>query len=229
MQRSFALRSPAVGEQARALHLKFARTPGTELEARVPVLHARESTRPIVGTWSPSAIWLGCASRSSSPSWLSDRPRERGKPGTRRTRRRHVMHTPRNRLARSFAHAHRGMTLLEIMIVLAILALVMGLLVGPKLINMFERSKVDLTKIKLNQYANEAFLHWSTAHPGKPCPDNLSDLNADMNSKDSNDSWGRPIKMLCGADLPPGAKRFAVMSVGADGKEGTDDDIKSWD
>ena len=38
--------------------------------------------------------------------------------------------TVQYRIQRSFRHAHRGMTLLEIMIVLAILALVMGLLVG---------------------------------------------------------------------------------------------------
>jgi general secretion pathway protein G len=197
------------------------------LEARVPMLHALESPRPIVGTWSQSASRLASSRRSSHPSWRAVRYRD--PTGARRTRRRPVMHTPRNRLTRSFAHAQRGMTLLEIMIVLAILALVMGLLVGPKLINMFERSKIDLTRIKLNQYANEAFSHWAIAHPGKVCPESLSDLDAEMNSKDSNDSWGRPLKMLCGADLPPGSKRFAVMSVGADGKEGTDDDIRSWD
>jgi len=41
----------------------------------------------------------------------------------------------KNRRRRS---AQRGMTLLEIMIVLAILALVMGLVVGPKVMKMFE-------------------------------------------------------------------------------------------
>jgi general secretion pathway protein G len=139
------------------------------------------------------------------------------------------MQTLRNRLARSFARAHRGMTLLEIMIVLAIIALVMGLLVGPKVMKLFGQSKVDLTKIKLNQYANEAFPQWSTTHPDKACPDNLSDLNAEMNSKDTNDSWGRPIKMYCGPNLPPGVKGLGVMSAGEDGKEGTSDDLKSWE
>ena len=35
--------------------------------------------------------------------------------------------------------------------------------------------------------------------------------------------------MLCGPSLPPGAKGLAVMSAGEDGKEGTADDIKSWE
>ena len=139
------------------------------------------------------------------------------------------MQTLRNRLARSFARAHRGMTLLEIMIVLAILALVMGLLVGPKVMKMFGESKIDTTKIKLKQYVFEAYPSWSAAHPDKACPDKLSDLNEYMNNTDVNDSWGHPIKSFCGPTLPPGAKGFAVMSAGEDGKDGTPDDLKSWE
>ena len=75
------------------------------------------------------------------------------------------MQTLRNRLARSFARAHRGMTLLEIMIVLAILALVMGLLVGPRVMKMFGEARVDTTKLKLHKYAFEAYPSWSSSHP----------------------------------------------------------------
>ena len=140
-----------------------------------------------------------------------------------------VVETPRNRLARMYARSHRGMTLLEIMIVLAILALVMGLLVGPRVMKMFGESRVDTTKLKLKKYAFEAYPSWSTAHPDKGCPEKLSDLNEYMNNDDSNDSWGHPIKMLCGTNLPPGARGIAVMSSGEDGKEGTADDLKSWE
>lgn len=143
------------------------------------------------------------------------------------------MHTLRNRLTRSRqglpARGQRGMTLLEIMIVLAILALVMGLLVGPKVMKMFSESKVDTTKIKLKKYAFEAYPSWSAAHPDKSCPDKLADLNEYMNNNDSNDSWGRPIKLFCGGNLPAGAKGLAVMSLGEDGKEGSEDDLKSWE
>ncbi len=133
------------------------------------------------------------------------------------------------RIARSLGRAHRGMTLLEIMIVLAILALVMGLVVGPRVMKMFGESKVKTTAIKVNKYAFEAYPSWSAAHPDKGCPAQLSDLNEYMNGDDTNDSWERPIKMMCGQNLPPGAKGIAVMSAGEDGKEGTCDDIESWD
>jgi prepilin-type N-terminal cleavage/methylation domain-containing protein len=146
------------------------------------------------------------------------------------------METLRNRLSRLFralaraqARAQRGMTLLEIMIVLAILALVMGLLVGPKVMKMFAGSKVDITKIKLKKYAFEAYPSWSASHPDKACPGTISELNEYMNSNDSNDAWGRPIKMMCGASMPAGAKGIAMSSSGEDGKDGTEDDLKSWE
>ncbi|HEX3482123.1 MAG TPA: prepilin-type N-terminal cleavage/methylation domain-containing protein [Kofleriaceae bacterium] len=130
---------------------------------------------------------------------------------------------------RAGGRAQRGMTLLEIMIVLAILALVMGLLVGPKVMKMFGESRIDTTKIKLKKYAFEAYPSWAAAHPDKQCPGNISELNEYMNGNDSNDSWGRPIKMLCGANVPAGARGIALVSAGEDGKEGTEDDLKSWE
>jgi general secretion pathway protein G len=130
---------------------------------------------------------------------------------------------------RRIANAQRGMTLLEIMIVLAILALVMGLVVGPRVMRMFGKSKVDIAQLTVKKYAFEAFGEWSQAHPDKACPDKLEDLTQYMDSKDVKDPWGNPYKMFCGQNLPAGAKGgLAVMSAGEDGKEGTEDDVKSW-
>ncbi len=123
----------------------------------------------------------------------------------------------------------RGMTLLEIMIVLAILALVMGLVVGPRVMKMFGESHVDIARATVKKFAYEAYPSWSASHPEKACPDKLEDLNEYMNGKDINDPWGNPYRMYCGQNLPPGAKGLAVTSAGEDGKEGTPDDIKSWE
>jgi len=143
------------------------------------------------------------------------------------------METLRNRLARSYARSQRGMTLLEIMIVLAILAIVMGLLVGPAVLKRYAEAKVKTTKMKLALYANVAFPQWSSSHNDKACPDSLTDLNEYMNGNDKNDaidSWGRPLKMLCGPSLPQNVKGgIGVVSLGEDGKEGTEDDLKSWE
>jgi general secretion pathway protein G len=123
----------------------------------------------------------------------------------------------------------RGMTLLEIMIVLAILALVMGLVVGPKVMKMFGKSKVDIATLTATKYANEAYPSWSQSNPNKSCPDKLEDLNEYMNNKDIKDPWGNPYKMLCGQSAPAGVKGMGIQSNGEDGKEGTSDDIKSWE
>ena len=131
-----------------------------------------------------------------------------------------VAEVPRN--------AEAGMTLLEIMIVLAILALVMGLVVGPRVMKMFGESKGDIAKATAKKYAYEAYPSWAAAHPDKSCPDKLEDLNEYMNNKDIKDPWGGMYKMYCGSTLPAGAKGLAVSSPGEDGKEGTPDDVKSW-
>jgi hypothetical protein len=86
-----------------------------------------------------------------------------------------------------------------------------------------------VTKFIVQQYAFEAFPQWAVTHPDRMCPDKLADLNEFINNSDGNDAWGRPLKMMCGAMLPPGAKGIAVMSNGEDGREGTKDDIKSWE
>lgn len=129
----------------------------------------------------------------------------------------------------SKARALRGMTLLEIMIVLAILALVMGFLVGPAIFKSFQQSKGEVAKNIVRKLANEAYPQWAMkpSNNGK-CP-TLVDLSEYMNSKDTKDPWGEEYIVKCGGDLPAGATGIAIVSKGDDRKEGTGDDIKSWE
>ncbi|MCE9577656.1 MAG: type II secretion system protein GspG [Deltaproteobacteria bacterium] len=125
----------------------------------------------------------------------------------------------------------RGITLLEILIVLAIIGLVMGLLVGPAVMKAFGKSKTRIARIAVKGYAFEAYPKWATDNPGKKCPSSLADLNEYVNSTDAKDPWGNDYVMQCGENLPAGAKGIAVMSYGEDGKAGGDGDardIKSW-
>ena len=138
----------------------------------------------------------------------------------------------RRQLSKALAGSQRGMTLLEIMIVLAILALVMGLVVGPRVMKLFGESKVDIAKMTVHKFTYEAFPMWQRSHSDKAggCPDKLEDLSDYMDKKDTKDPWGNTYRMYCGQSLPAGAKGgFAVSSAGEDGKEGTPDDIKSWE
>lgn len=139
---------------------------------------------------------------------------------------------PTRRLRRRNRRALRqaGMTLLEIMIVLAILALVMGFLVGPRIYRAFQDSKEDSQRVIVKQYVNEVFLSWSRRNMTKGCPSQLTEVAQEIDRPDTKDLWGRELLWFCGDNLPPGAKGgFAVMSLGPDGQQGTKDDIKSWE
>jgi general secretion pathway protein G len=123
--------------------------------------------------------------------------------------------------------AQRGMTLLEIMIVLAILALVMGVIVGPRLVEIFGDAKRDIAKLAVTKLAHEAYPQWLTRHRDQGCPQRIEDL-IELTNGETKDPWGQPYKMLCAPSLPAGAQGIAILSFGRDGKEGTDDDVNSW-
>ena len=140
-----------------------------------------------------------------------------------------VVDTQKVSQAKRRRRAQRGMTLLEIMIVLAILALVMGLLVGPRVLRMFGEAKGETAKIAVTKLANEGYTQWTIHNPGKSCPQSIDELTKEVDFKSANDPWGNPYIMLCGDSLPPGARGIAIQSYGEDKKQGTPDDIKSWE
>jgi prepilin-type N-terminal cleavage/methylation domain-containing protein len=120
-----------------------------------------------------------------------------------------------------------GMTLLEILIVLAIIALVMGFLFGPRLMAMFGQSRTELAKSVVQRYASEAYARWSMDNTGKSCPADINELAKYNDEKEAKDPWGKPLILLCGDNAPEGVQ-LGVVSMGADNKLDTKDDIKSW-
>lgn len=133
------------------------------------------------------------------------------------------------RAARPAARGARGMTLLEILIVLAILGLVMGLLVGPQLMSMFGEAETKVAETEAKKYAFEAYTRWKMSNTGKGCPESLAELNKYVGKNDAKDPWGNEYTMFCGENAPQGANGFGIQSKGPDKKEGTEDDIRSWD
>lgn len=126
-----------------------------------------------------------------------------------------------------------GFTLMEIMIVLAIIGLIMGVLVLPRLMGSSDKAKEKLAKTQIEQFALN-YEEWSSDHPGESCPSSVDDLlkvsaKASKKAKvQGKDPWGSPFKLVCGESAPDGVG-FGVLSAGKDKKEGTEDDIKSWD
>ncbi|MBS1120726.1 MAG: pseudopilin, cryptic, ral secretion pathway [Deltaproteobacteria bacterium] len=127
--------------------------------------------------------------------------------------------------------AHRGMTLLEIMIVIAILGLLIAVVV-PRVMSALGSSKVSLTKVAVNKLADQAYPQWAIKNTDKSCPDNLAEVGAvvEMKPEDLVDAWGSPYKFLCAPNLPAGVKNgIAVYSLGEDKAENTADDVRSWE
>jgi general secretion pathway protein G len=132
------------------------------------------------------------------------------------------------RISRTAAQGQRGFTIMEVLIVLAIIALIMGVLVGPKLFKAGDEAKARNAHTIAVQFAT-AYARWSIDHEAS-CPGSINDLVKYMNNKDNaKDPWGNDYMMLCGESAPPKAEGFGILSKGKDAKQGTEDDIKSWE
>jgi hypothetical protein len=96
-----------------------------------------------------------------------------------------------------------------------------------------EADKIQLAKLAVDRLAFESTPKWMMANPSTECPDGIATIAKfiGQTEADLRDPWGTPLKLFCGkANLPPGAKgAAAALSFGPDKKEGTADDIKSWE
>lgn len=115
----------------------------------------------------------------------------------------------------------RGVTLVEVLIVVAILAMIAGgvaIFALPKFQE--AQKKTASTDAKTLQTVVEG---WKGDHPDRSgeCP-TLETLKADKslrNDQNVNDPWNHPYRIVCtGADT-------SIGSDGPDGKPGSDDDI----
>lgn len=131
-------------------------------------------------------------------------------------------------ITRTVVRSQRGFTIMEVLIVLAIIALIMGVLVGPKLFKAGDEAKARNAHTLAVQFTT-AYARWSIDHEAG-CPSALTDLVKYMTNKsDTKDPWGNDFVMVCGESAPPESEGFGIISKGKDAKQGTDDDIVSWE
>lgn len=112
------------------------------------------------------------------------------------------------------ARSERGMTLIEIMVVVVIMALIatgVAVAVVPQL----RKAQVKTTCVRLNDIGAAAELYMMD---NVDCP-SMDDLKADLKG-DPEDSWNNEMKVEC-----PSEDEIIVVSAGRDGNFGTDDDL----
>ncbi len=120
----------------------------------------------------------------------------------------------------------RGFTLLEIMIVLAIMGLIVTG-VSIKVFSQLKKAKVQAARMGVKKVidASGRFM----AGPGSGCPKGIEELisQGELSKNDAKDPWGVPYVFRCpGTQDPEGVD---VVSWGPDKADGTTDDIRSWE
>jgi general secretion pathway protein G len=117
--------------------------------------------------------------------------------------------------------ASRGVTLVEVLIVLAIMAIIAGgatALVFPRL----KESRVRQTVLSAGVIKTGAQAYMQLDNAGSDACPSIKDLvdAKQLDAKKTDDVWGTPFKIHCEGD------ELTVVSAGADKKEGTPDDVK---
>jgi general secretion pathway protein G len=126
----------------------------------------------------------------------------------------------KNRIRNVKKAAQRGVTLVEVLIVLAIMAIIAGgatALVFPR----YKESQIKgavLSAGVIKTSAN-AYLHLDSTTGACPSIKDLADAKQ-IDAKKTDDPWGTPFKIQCDGD------EITVTSAGRDRKEGTPDDVK---
>ena len=134
--------------------------------------------------------------------------------------------TASNRLP--IEHPEAGLTLLELLIVLAIISIV-GVVVAGQVVGQMDRAKVDLVRLQIKQVDNALLLfqldtgRFPTADEGlnalMTAPSTVSDWRGPYLRGDKTlvDPWGHALSYTVA-----GAGTYTIASLGGDGRKGGD-------
>ncbi len=119
----------------------------------------------------------------------------------------------------------RGLTLIEIMVVLIILSLIMGF-IGSKLFGAADRAKRDINRLRmqdLKSSISEYQLRYNSLPPTLDAlvngADGIVGFQRVANPEQISDAWGRSFVYT----LENGGRSYKIKTLGADGIEGGTD------
>jgi general secretion pathway protein G len=125
-----------------------------------------------------------------------------------------------NLLLRARRAATRGVTLIEILIVLAIVGLIAG---GVAVVAVPKYQEAQKKQAQTDaRTIHPAAEKYRVDHPGEQCPtvELLREKKELSAASKITDPWDTPYKIICGDE------DLMVLSLGPDKKEGTADDIR---
>jgi general secretion pathway protein G len=112
----------------------------------------------------------------------------------------------------------RGMTLMEVMIVIALIVLLMGVL-SFGVLQMFEQGRQSAAELQINKI-NQQVTMYTVRHKGPPT--SIEDLY--KRQEVPVDPWGSPYVLRSGGGRD--GKDYDILSYGQDMTEGGGDDIR---
>lgn len=118
------------------------------------------------------------------------------------------------------AKNRRGMTLVEVMVVIAIVLTLMSALAFG-VWSVFSDAQAETTKVTMNRVAQKVEIYYLRK---KKIPNDLGEVFS--GEDEPIDGWGNKFVLRAGGD---GNRKFDIVSYGADGAEGgsgNDEDIK---
>lgn len=132
----------------------------------------------------------------------------------------------KNLLATKRAVTQRGLTLAEIIVVIALLSVVAAILFGS-LSGILNESKADAANLSIKQLEQALETYKIRPKNGNKYPKSLEDAaNFMKNGKVPMDPWGQPFVYSTSSGC---GKAYEIISIGADGQRGGGDDISSCD
>jgi general secretion pathway protein G len=139
-----------------------------------------------------------------------------------------VHHELMNKASR---HAQRGMTLIEIMVVIAIIGLIASV-VGVQVFGRLEDAQVETSKTQIKQISDALELYRLSFRNYPSTAEGLQALTAPKGNVQPfmtsipEDAWGNAFVYIYPGTQNSGG--FDVMSYGKDGVQGGGDDIGNW-
>ncbi len=129
---------------------------------------------------------------------------------------------PASQTSSHLFRGQRGMTLIEIMVVIVIMGMVTGA-VTVGVMSYLKKAKRKTTQTQVNRIANTINAEAAEPeHRGKDAKGILDSLMSDgqLKRKDLLDAWGNELR------IEKRGRSFCVISAGADENFGTGDDVK---
>jgi general secretion pathway protein G len=118
--------------------------------------------------------------------------------------------------------ADRGMTLIEIMIVLALIALIASA-IGVMVIHRYRDGQISAAQLQVKKLSQDV-QQFMILRNRCPSIDDL--IGAHFVRAAPRDPWGNAISVRCPGQHDPAG--VDVLSYGPDKSEGTEDDVLSW-